>query len=178
MKKLLGLFVLLVLAGLPAKAQDSPVAVGGGYTYRSWGFPGERFNMNGWNATASFNVNNWLTVAADFDGTYTNNTTGTAWFYSYMGGPRIYPIGHGKFSPFVHVLAGGVHSTINFAGGGGSASDTAFGFEGGGGVDVNLTPRFAVRIGEFDYEYSKLFGWASIPVQNNFKYKAAILFKF
>jgi hypothetical protein len=181
MKKLLGLLALLALAsvtGRSAMAQDSRVDVGGGYTYRSWGFPGTRFNMNGWNATASYNINSWLTAAADFDGTYTNNVTGTAWLDSYMGGPRVYPMGHHKISPFVHILAGGAHTTVNFAGGGGSASDTTFAFEGGGGVDVDLTRHFAVRIGEFDYEHTSLFASLGIPVQNNFKYKAAILFHF
>jgi len=160
-------------------AQDSRVDVGGGYTYRSWGFAGSRFNMNGWNATASFNVNNWLTAAADFDGTYTNSSTGTAWLYSFMGGPRIYPLGHHKTSPFVHALFGGDHTTINFSDGGGSATDTTFAFEAGGGVDVDVTKHLAVRIGEFDYEQTRLFGGpGGFPSQNNFKYKAAILFHF
>ncbi len=185
MKKLLVLLALLALAGVTgrsAMAQDSRVDVGGGYTYRSWGFPLARTNMNGWNATVSFNVNNWLTAAADFDGTYANADNGPlgadGWVETFMAGPRIYPIGHHKISPFVHALIGGDHASINIAGGGGSLSDTTLAFEAGGGVDVDVTKHFAVRIGEFDYEHTSLFGSLGIAVQNNFKYKAAILFHF
>jgi opacity protein-like surface antigen len=66
-----------------------------------------------------------------------------------MAGPRVYPMGHHAISPFVHVLAGGGHAKIDISGGG-SASDTAFAFEAGGGVDVNVTPRIAIRVGESD----------------------------
>ncbi|MGD1211885.1 MAG: outer membrane beta-barrel protein [Candidatus Acidiferrales bacterium] len=189
MKKLLGLLALLTLAnvaGRPAMAQytEPRLEVGGGYTYRSWGVPLARTNMNGWNATVSFDVNNWLTATADFDGTYANADNGNlgadGWVETFMAGPRIYPIGHHKISPFVHALIGGDHASINIAGGGGTQSDTTLAFEAGGGVDVDLTKHLAVRIGEFDWEQTRLFGPAStgLPTQDNFKYKAAILFRF
>jgi hypothetical protein len=186
MKKLLGLLALLALAsvaGRPAMAQynESRVDVGGGYAYRSWGIPGDRVNMDGWNATGSFDVTNWLTAAADLDGTYSNQGTGNGegWLESYLFGPRVYPVGHHKLSPFVHGLFGISHTSINF-GGGVVDTDTAFAWEVGGGVDVNLSKRFAVRLGEFDYEQTRLFGPAStgLPTQDNYKFKAGILIRF
>lgn len=184
MKKLLGLFALLALISVgvkPAMAQGGEV--GGGYTYRSWGLPGERINMNGWNATVGVGLNHWLTVAGDFDGTYSNQgTNGSGWVESFLFGPRIYPVGHGKVAPFAHAMFGGSHASINFPASGGSPAfteaDTAFAFEVGGGVDVNVTHNFAVRLGEFDYERTNLFNGVGLPNQDNYKFKAGILFRF
>ncbi|MGD0955920.1 MAG: outer membrane beta-barrel protein [Candidatus Acidiferrales bacterium] len=191
MKKLLGLLALLALAsvaGRPAMAQDndSRVDVGGGYAYRSWGLPGNRINMNGWNATASFDFNHWLTLAGDFDGTYSDQgSNGSGWLESYLFGPRVYPLGHHKMSPFVHALFGGAHTAINFPAIGGSEgspafteSDSAFAYEIGGGLDVNLSSRFAIRLGEFDFEQTRLFNGVGLPTQDNFKVKAGILIRF
>lgn len=58
----------------------------------------------------------------------------------------------------------------------GTESDSAFAWEAGGGVDVNVSKHFAVRLGEFDYEQTRLFG--GNPNQNNYKFKAGVLFHF
>ncbi|HUA01884.1 MAG TPA: outer membrane beta-barrel protein [Candidatus Aquilonibacter sp.] len=186
MKKLLGILALAALAAIPAKAQswDTRGEVGGGYTFRMWNFDGSQYNSNGWNATVSYDVNRWLTAAADFDGTYSNQgENGSGWLETFMGGPRIYPIGHHKISPFVHALFGGDHASISVPdcddeGDSCKYSDTTFAFEAGGGIDLNLTRHIAVRAIEADWEDTRVFGGFEIPAQNNFKYKAAILFKF
>lgn len=43
-------------------------------------------------------------------------------------------------------------------------------------MDVNVSKHFAVRLGEFDYEQTRLFG--GNPNQNNYKFKAGVLFHF
>ena len=78
MKKLLGLLALLALAGVTgrsAMAQDSQVDVGRVYLSLV-GFSRHSFQHERLEASASFNVNSWLTAAADFDGTYTNTLLG------------------------------------------------------------------------------------------------------
>jgi opacity protein-like surface antigen len=204
MKKLLGPAVLLLLCSLPTFAQDeeSKVEVGGGYTFRSFlpptpgaGIPNPRLDMSGWNATVSFDINRWLTVATDADGTYqssaetpplTGNTQTS--IYSVVAGPRIYPLGHHKLAPFAHVMFGLAHARITSptsTGCGTSFSctftDGSFDFEAGGGVDLNVSKHLAIRFGEFDYERTSFLSFSTYPlsdVSNNFKYKAAVLFRF
>jgi opacity protein-like surface antigen len=180
MKKLLGLFSLVLLASLPTMAQfaDSPrVEVEGGYAFRSFEVPfSPRLNENGWSAGAAFNVTGWLGLAADFDGTY--GTTGgiSVHNFTYLFGPRVYPMGHHRITPFVHALFGESHISIPAI----PTTDNAFGWEAGGGVDASVTNHIAVRVGEFDFEQTRNFDAGSMgnPNQNNFKFKAGVVVRF
>lgn len=199
MKKLLGLSVLLVFASLPAMAQGTPaLEVGAGYTFRSFAPPPTgappappRVSMNGWNATVSYNVNDWFAVATDFDGTRNSVTdplggSDTTNIYTVLVGPRIYPVGHHKLSPFAHVLFGLAHLNINLPTSSGcspfcTSTDGSFAFAAGGGLDMNLSRHFAVRLGEFDYERTS-FLFIATPglsdANSNYKFKAALLIRF
>ena len=176
MKKLLGLLALFMLASLPAMAQYSGprLEVNGGYTYTSYDAPGggPRVNFNGWDAGVGFNVNGWLSAAGDFDGSYASPSGTRVDLYTYMFGPRIYPMGHHKITPFVHALFGGSHVSIPSA----SFTDTAFGWEVGGGVDYSIGEHIAIRVAEVDFEQTQNFQPG--PNQNNFKYKGGIVFRF
>jgi peptidoglycan-associated lipoprotein len=182
MKKLLGLFAFVVLFSLPTLAQDkTPVLeVGGGYQYRSLDQPfAPRLNMDaGFFFTADYNINNWLGAAVEVDGTHTNQgLNGTFNDYGFMFGPQVYPVGHHHLTPFFHILFGGSHISVSVpAGPGGPAfttSDTAFSFEGGGGVDWYLTKHVGVRVAELDYEQQRFFG--ANPVQHNYKFSAGFV---
>jgi opacity protein-like surface antigen len=175
MKKLLGLLALSMLATLPAMAQygGPRLEVNGGYTYTSYNAPGaSRVNFNGWDAGVAFNVNSWLGAAGDFDGSYASPSGTKVHLYTYMFGPRIYPLGHHKITPFVHGLFGGSHVSIPSA----TFTDNAFGWEIGGGVDYSVGEHIAIRVGELDYEQTRNFQPG--PNQNNFKYKGGIVFRF
>ena len=193
MKKLLALFAFLAVFSLPAFAQETPVfQFGGGYTYRSLDVPfSDRLNMNGWNATAEYAVARWLSVAADIDGTYKSQTdpdlTATGKdktdIYSYLFGPRVYPLGHHRLTPFVHALFGVGHARVSLPAVTGSPafaqSENDFTYAIGGGIDFSLGKRFAIRVAKFDYEQTRFFqsGAPGTPNQNNFKYSAALLVK-
>lgn len=200
MRKLSGLFALLVLFSLPALAQDegSRVEVGGGYTFRSFlpptpgaGLPNPRVNFNGWNATVSYRATNWLTVATDVDGTY-NSTPDVSGgsdqssIYTVLAGPRVYPLGHHKLAPYGHVMFGLAHirATLSSASDCGSfctATDGSFAIQVGGGVDLNLSRHLAIRAAEFDYERTSFLDLSTPGLSdgsNNFKVKAGILFRF
>jgi opacity protein-like surface antigen len=195
MRRLLGLVTLLMLASLPAIAQDTPLGeVGVGYTYRSYGRPTfqqppSRLGLNGINMTADYNFKSWLGVALNLDSTENtsngaNTTLGTA-----MIGPQIYPFGHQKVTLFVHALFGAgryyFRSPCSCFGAGGESDYFAqydFAWAVGGGVDYAVRPNVGIRIGEFDFEQVTFglqdFGKAAVPAQNNWKYSAAILLRF
>jgi opacity protein-like surface antigen len=90
------------------------------------------------------------------------------WF---MAGPRIqHPTT--TFTPYGQLLLGGIHSS--FSSGTTSGSANAFGMKLGGGLDWNISPKWGVRLGQFDYVYSH-FGGQS---QSNFDYSAGFVYHF
>ena len=184
MKKLFGLSALLVLFALPTLAQDTdtPVfEVGGGYAYRSFNVPAHsRLNMNGWELSGDYNVNNWLGVAGEFDGTR-SDTGGLDWVYSYTFGPQFYPVGHHRLTPYVNFLLGGAHYSLSGCGGGGcSFTQNSFAFGGGGGLDLTLTSHIAARLGQLEYERTSFFdaGSNGNPYQQNFKFSMGLIVRF
>jgi len=205
MKKLIGLMGLVVLFSLPTFAQDTPAfEVNGGYTYRSWDTPDSpRFNMNGWNAGATFNVNHWLGAVANFDGTYNHQAADLAdefppvdtAIYTYMFGPRVYPLGHHKLTPFAQALFGGSHvnahspsfvcDDVSRRRAGGTTcpafteTDDRFAFSFGAGIDLSIGSHWAIRLADAEYERTGFFGAGSegAPYQNNFKYSAGIVYR-
>ena len=182
MKRLLGLLALLALSTLPAMAQSEGfprIEFGGGFMYRSYNIQfAPRQNELGWFVTGDFNVTNWLGFDADVDEGFVsaNSVTDKYHHVTYLFGPQVYPLGHHRITPFAHALFGGSYfdfPTDDF-------SDSAFAFAIGGGVDFNLTHHIAIRPVQFDYEQDRNFGGGSSgnPVQNNFKYKGGVIFRF
>ena len=143
MQKLLALFGLLILFGLPAMAQDIPVQetpkpeapktttskkkkkppvptpkfeFGAGYTYRSFAAPtAPKFGMNGWNAEFGYNRRSWLGFVGDATGTYKDQgVNGKTSIYTFMGGPRIYPFTHRhKLIPYGQFIIGYGHEILS-----------------------------------------------------------------
>jgi Outer membrane protein beta-barrel domain len=186
MKKLLALFAFVALLSLPTFAQGTPaLEVGGGYQFRSFDQPfAARLNENGGFFTADFNLNRWLGAAGEVDATRIDQGVNGTWDdYGFMFGPQIYPIGHQRLTPFVHVLFGASHVRVSAPAAGGSPAlletDTAFSYEGGGGLDWYFGRHVGIRLAEFDYERQYFFGGGSNgnPVQNNFKFSAGIVFR-
>ena len=195
MRRLLGLVGLLMLASLPAIAQETPPGeIGIGYTYRSYGLPAiqqppSRLGLNGANITIDYNFKSWLGVALDADSTANtsngaNTTIGVA-----MIGPQIYPFGHKKVTLFVHSLFGGGRYYFRYpcacsgpSGGSAHFSEYGFAWAVGGGVDYTVRPNVGIRLGQFDFEQVSFglqdFGEGAVPAQNNWKYSAALLLRF
>jgi hypothetical protein len=187
MNKTLAIFALVIVFSLPTLAQDrTPVLeVGGGYQFRSFDQPfASRLNENGGFFTADFNINRWLGAATELDATRIDQGVNGTWNdYGFMFGPQIYPVGHHRLTPFAHVLFGASHvhvflpatSTQPSA----TITDTAFSFEGGGGLDWYFARHVGIRLAEFDYERQYFFGGGGPgnPVQNNFKFSAGVVFR-
>jgi opacity protein-like surface antigen len=170
----------LLVFSCVAFSQDAPKAeVFGGYQYlrANTGQSGiSSLNLNGWNASLSGYFNRYFGIAADFSGAYGSPTflgVGVdTTVYTYMFGPVVRMTNNSKFTPFAHALFGAGHIKGEVLGV--SASDNAFSWAAGGGLDVNLNSKIAIRVAQADFLQTK-FGSDN---QNNFRYSAGIVFKF
>jgi len=186
--------VVFCLCG-PAFGQEAPrVEIFGGYSYLNFDFSTptkglvDRESFNGWEASATFNVNRWLGLEGDFSGHYKGdclNVSGlTCKDYSFMGGPR-FAYRRGKATVFAHGLFGGDHLSGSFSGF--SISHTAFALAAGGGIDYAVTKHISIRIGEVDYLMTRHAAQDFIPLlsglnlpghENNVRVSAGVVFTF
>jgi hypothetical protein len=150
MRKFFGFALFLGIFSLAAFAQESGSApkaeIFGGYQYTR--FDGG-VNANGWDTALTGNLNRWFGVAADFSGAYKSQNGASFNNYTYTFGPVISYRHYQAFTPFAHFLAGGVRSSASFSGL--STSDNGFAMMFGGGADVNVSRRLAVRAIQFDW---------------------------
>jgi len=93
-------------------------------------------------------------------------------FYTFLFGPTVRVPNSSRRTPFAHVLFGG--GRISGSAFGVSVSSTDFTWAAGGGVDVNLSRNFAIRLGQADFLQSRVAGSS----QNNFRYSTGIVLKF
>ncbi|MFZ0773350.1 MAG: hypothetical protein WCA49_09675 [Candidatus Sulfotelmatobacter sp.] len=130
-------------------------------------------NFHGWDAQAQYNVNHWLGFAADvggrsgtpiiasrFGGALSGlpNATG----YSFLGGPVLSFRNKSRFTPFVHTLFGvdrysqsastisGLSSPVSTL----ATTYTDVAAALGGGLDIKVTRRFAVRLPQVEDLYT------------------------
>ena len=140
-------------------------------------------NLNGWELSGQYNVNEWLGAVADMSGHYgtpvdvagTGSIKGNT--YNFLFGPQVNVRGE-RFKGFGHVLIGVNHFKLNdspaldFF----STADNAFGMALGGGIDVNVTRGFAVRAGQFDYILTTHNMGMNLGHQNNWRFSVGVLF--
>jgi opacity protein-like surface antigen len=141
-----------------ASDDESKAEVFGGYSFLRAGsgtdLPGlSTFNLHGWNASLSGFVHRNLGLTADFRGGYGSpEVLGLVSIktrvHTFMGGP-VLRVPTSKVTPFVHALFGGAHLSGEALGL--SASDTAFAWATGGGVDVHLHRFFHIRVLQADF---------------------------
>jgi hypothetical protein len=163
---------LLLLFSLSAFAADYPKAeVFGGYQYTH--LEGG-VNGNGWNIAVTGNLNNWFGVTGDFSGAYATVDGVSLKNTTYTFGPVVSLRENKGFTPFAHVLVGGLHTTASISNVG-SGSANGFATFAGGGVDVNVSPHLSVRPGQFDWFLAHVSGSNS---SKNFRYSAGVVFRF
>jgi hypothetical protein len=153
-----------------------------GYSYLNFdtrGFTTSRLNLNGWEASAAFNVNSWIGAEADFSGHYKGDCAGVAGLtckdLSFMGGPR-FTYRQKRITAFAHALFGGDNGTLAYSRA--SLSDTPFSLAGGGGIDVAVTPHISLRVGQVDYFLTRHLSAQGVPRQNNIRASAGVVFMF
>jgi opacity protein-like surface antigen len=189
MKKLVLIVVFLLGFSMMATAQDTPlIEVFGGYSFAhidtatAFAVPEtDRFHlsMNGWDASIAINANKWAGFVVDFGGLY-----GSPWeveiddvsihAHSIMIGPRI-SVRQGKITPFFQALIGYAHVTaeeltVNVY----SANNLAIAL--GGGVDINVNDRIAIRPAQLEY-FTIRSGESTGNFSDNLRYSAGIVFK-
>jgi hypothetical protein len=104
--------------------------------------------------------------------------------FTYLFGPQFNGYSK-KTRVFGEALFGGAHTNAyaNFFKAAGvtglSASNNGFAFVLGGGVDVPVSKRIAIRPLQFDYFLTR-YEWKSLGINNqsNFRYQAGILYAF
>ena len=188
MRKVLIAALCVLFCGMYAVAQDYPKAeffagysflhvdCGSGCTVASWpaGFDldGTYYFSRILGVTADFDYHKKSlgTVPADviFPGSPAGNVDGRAFGLHF--GPRV-KARIGKVEPFGQALFGFTDLGASLLGV--STSDKAFSMKLGGGLDVSAARHFAVRLGEFNYYYTKFGG----THQNNFTYSAGIVIR-
>ena len=150
---------LVCFTFLPVVAQDtSKVEVFGGYSWAGG-------NFHGWNSSVTGNVTKRLGIVADFSGHYGNELEGSILVkqdaHSFLFGPR-YSFRGKRFSPFVYALVGVTrfHASATVSGQRLSDSDSGFSSALGGGLDVRVNDRVAIRAFQIDYFRPNFFGEA------------------
>jgi outer membrane immunogenic protein len=139
------------------------------------------FGLNGGGVSGSWNFHGPWSLVTDFSAQYIGSAPSTGnslTLTSYLVGPRYQlpqPWLHGshKPHPFAQILLGAAHAGGGVAG----VGDSSFGFATriGGGLDVPLSPRFALRVVQLDY-YLTTFANATNDHQNNFLIGTGIVF--
>lgn len=183
-------FALIVLLVAPMlSAQDAPRAeIFGGYSliHRS------SDTMNGWDGALTANLNSWFGVTADVSGHYVTDTTALflpltpsspiavskVHAYSFTAGPR-FSYRKSRYTLFAHGLVGVSHfgSTTQITGPTPmtvSGSDNAFTTFLGGGIDIPVAHRLAVRPVQAEYLFLRIHGFNV----NQFRYSAGLVFRF
>ena len=168
MRKVLLIALVVMLCGFYAVAQDYPRAqLFGGFSYLHVDTEGATVPAPasiktwypGWEIAGQFNLTKMLGIKGDFSGNYGTPISGVPGFpsartYTFLFGPVISFRGD-RVTPFVHALFGGNHASIDSTIVSPSFSETAFAMAFGGGLDVKLTHHFGLRLGQFDYLYTK-----------------------
>lgn len=143
-----------------------------GYTYlRFYEVPNVTQNMNGFNfSMAYYPRGGWIAADGEFVAVFGSQAGVTSNFVLGMGGARFRWSAPRAVEVWVHGLAGGSHLTPQTPYG----SQSAFGYELGGGVDVNARQhRVAYRL-QGDVVGTRYFG----TYQYSPKISAGIVYKF
>jgi hypothetical protein len=163
--------VLALFGSLPARAQDTPrVQVFGGYSYTRFDSPSFGFanasNLNGYTFSPAYNIIPGFGVVAELSGQYNSKLN----LRDLTVGPQIlFPRGNKTF--FGHLLIGDGRSFVNVGLGEG---DTSRAVILGGGMDLDVTPRFAWRVFQVDYVHTGLFK----DTQNNVRLSTGLVYRW
>lgn len=142
-----------------------------GYTYvRFFEVPGTQENENGFNYSIVYYIKDWVGADGEFVATFGSQNGLASRFLVGAGGPRLRWSRPRGVELWAHGLVGASHFTSETAYG----SPTAFGYEVGGGIDLNAHHRrWAYRV-EADAVGTQFFGTHQISP----KISAGVVFKF
>jgi peptidoglycan-associated lipoprotein len=139
------------------------------------------FGPNGGYVSGAVHVKDWLSVAGEFTGGHASSISmlgQNLTLLTFMGGPRLSFTGH-RLVPFGQALFGGAHGSDSYfpTSTSSTSSASSWAFSTGGGLDVNLTRRFAIRAVEAQFMRTAFPNGAN-NAQNNLMIGAGIVIKF
>jgi opacity protein-like surface antigen len=162
----------------------------------------ERANQHGFNASGVFNFNRYVGIKGDVSGTFRSGrhtftvptgiqSTPTVpvsfeaktSLYNFLAGIQIKDNARDKrLAPFAHALVGAAHRSNKIKGGPfaciliipcpGDTSETALSFAFGGGLDIKLNRRVALRLIQADYNPIKF----NTRTDHNFRFSTGLVF--
>jgi hypothetical protein len=166
----------------PPPPVAAPYELSGGYNLRVFTqTDNTRIGFSGGYGEFEYKILSRISAAAEVSASYRNQgVNGDLSLYSFMVGPQIYPFKHRrKYTPFAQVLFGeGIYRASFPAYAGFPAevrTNSAFTWEGGGGLDWTHSNRWAIRIVQVDYGQTKFFGSQS---QTNYRISIGVVYRF
>jgi hypothetical protein len=161
--------------------------ISGGFTLRGYYGPSATtIDMIGAYGSYVYNFYRWLGLEGEVLGVHgTLKVSGLPpedlKVFTALAGPKIYPLGHHRLDPFGHVLFGaGILATSvpEFADYPGNSGATfVHAWEVGGGLDLNLTQHWGVRVVQFDYGVAKFLG-NNVPNQSSKRVSFGFVYRF
>jgi peptidoglycan-associated lipoprotein len=180
------LFGFTAIAALSAHAQSAAsVDLGVDYNYVRTNAPAAGcgcFALNGGSGWVAVNLMHSVGIVGEIASQHASNISSSGadlTLTSYLVGAR-YTWAHARhFAPFAQVLLGGAHASGGLAPGssGLPGSGNAFAMTAGGGLDISLTRRIALRAFEADY-YLTRFNNGVNDHQNNLRIAAGVIVRF
>lgn len=194
--------ILCCAPAIHAQDDFRRVEVFGGYSYLRADLSddqslltGASENLHGFHAQVAGNLNRYFSIAGDISGHYKNLDTETfvgipevrlrsanASLYTFLGGPQV-KARNKRATLFAHALFGAARANLkvvvedlipgNNFGGTFTESETKFAFALGGGVDVSVSDRIAIRAVQADYLRTHF----AEQTQNNFRLSVGVVFK-
>lgn len=173
-----------------AKAKDPHVKPGTdfpheelflGYSYLhvSLGANLPKADFNGASGSFAYNFNRYLGLAGDFGGyragDYAGQNISTS-AVSYLFGPRLSYRNDSRLTPFAQLLLGGAHLGSGII----PTSKNGFAMTAGGGLDVGVNRRFAIRVLQLEYFLTRINpGVAGDPDhQNNIRASSGVVVRW
>ena len=170
MRKVIVAIVAIGFFALRMHAQgEYPAAeIFGGFSIQNVGNgDGERESLLGWQVSINGNAYRYFGLVADFGGQYKSIRGDTLQAYQFLFGPQ-FAVRRERVTAFAHALFGLEHARSR----GESANGFLLGF--GGGLDLNVSRRIAIRFPQLDYLPSRSQGeWYT----KDFRVGVGIVFK-
>jgi outer membrane protein OmpA-like peptidoglycan-associated protein len=159
-----------------------------GYSYLNFS-PGNNLpqaDFNGFSASFAYNFTRYLGLVGDLGGYHAGDYAGVAnvssSIVSYLFGPRLSLRNDSRVTPFVQILLGGAHlsSDPGSIGGASSFKSNGFALATGGGLDIGLNRRFAIRVPQVEYLMTRFDPKiAGVPThQNNVRASVGLLVRW
>jgi len=179
-ERLVLLGVLFAGSAMATRAQQLPVTVpqfdlAGGYSYVRAN-SAQAFNLHGGNASIAYNLPDRYSFVGEF-GVYRFSGLPAGVrsnMYTYLAGPRVSWRNTSRYTPYSQILLG--VGRLDASSKGVDAGENAFAASVGGGLNVELNSRLAIRAIQADYlltRFARLTGASA--TQNDLRLSAGIV---